>query len=49
MKAPSGHWGWASIYPNTAGIIHTRLGTGTNFPLYYKFARAAGVYFKEIV
>jgi len=24
MKAPSGHWGWASIYPNTAEIIHTR-------------------------
>ncbi|WP_369810907.1 hypothetical protein [Marinobacter salarius] len=23
MKAPSGHWGWASIHPNTAETIHT--------------------------
>src|SRR5690606_22392821 len=25
MKAPDGRRGWASIYPNTAEIIHTRL------------------------
>ena len=29
MKAPSGHWGWVSIYPNTAEIIHTSAGTAT--------------------
>ncbi len=47
MKAPSGHWGWASIYPNTEEIIHTIAGTATAFSLrlclHYKAAHAAGV------
>ena len=52
MKAPSGHWGWASIYPNTEEIIHTSAGTATPTTLRLRLhsvgAHAAGVMGKGV-